>query len=33
MAAFWLYPLTVWQLTPRILHHLTRTLTKEKPIR
>jgi len=29
VTAFWLYPLAVWQLTPRILHHLTQTLTKE----
>lgn len=28
MAAFWLYPLAVWQLTPRALHHLAHALTR-----
>lgn len=29
MDAFLLWPLAVWQLTPRTIHHLYRTLTKE----
>jgi hypothetical protein len=28
VTAFLLYPLAVLELAPRILHHLTRTLTK-----
>jgi hypothetical protein len=30
MAAFWLYPLAVIELGPRILHHTIRTLTSRK---
>jgi hypothetical protein len=29
VSAFLRWPLAVWQLTPRTLHHLHRTLTKE----
>jgi hypothetical protein len=31
VSAFLLWPLAVLQLGPRTLHHLYRTLTKEKP--
>jgi hypothetical protein len=30
VSAFLLYPLAVWQLTPRTLHHLYRALTQRK---
>jgi hypothetical protein len=31
MAAFWLYPLAVLELGPRLLAHAVRTLTRTRP--